>query len=281
MDRFDFDDIELSYQLRDAGDRVVFIHASPFVSWYQPLIAQLQQFSTLSYRRRLREPVHATFRPLTAAEDAMICGRLMEHVGWPSAHIVGHSYGCLVALQLAMDTPDRVASVALLEPAARGIPSSDKVVAALRPVFASYRSGDTAGAVDAFLRHVCGDDYRTTLERVVPGAFNEALDNADLFFQAEMPAVQQWRFGPDDAARVTQPVLNVLGTDSTPRFVEAAEVVQSWFPHAQRLPIPDAGHLLMVQNPTAVGQGLTEFFTRHRRDTAPHPGGDTIEATRR
>ena len=42
----------------------------------------------------------------------------MEHVGWPTAHLVGHSYGCLVALQLAMDTPDRAASVALLEPAA-------------------------------------------------------------------------------------------------------------------------------------------------------------------
>jgi pimeloyl-ACP methyl ester carboxylesterase len=171
--------------------------------------------------------------------------------------------------------------VALLEPAARGIPGSDKIVAALQPVFASYRSGDTAGAVDAFLRHVCGDDYRTILERVVPGAFNEALDNADLFFQAEIPAVQQWSFGPDDAARVTQPVLNVVGTDSAPRFVEGAEVVQSWFPHAQRLPIPDAGHLLMVQNPTAVGQGLTDFFTRHRLDTGHHPEGDTIEATRR
>jgi pimeloyl-ACP methyl ester carboxylesterase len=265
VDRFDFDDIELSYQIKDGGDPVVLVHASPFVSWYQPLVAQLQGFSTLTYRRHLRKPDDGAYRPLTVAEDAAICARLMEHVGWPTAHLVGHSYGCLVALQLAMETPDRAASVALLEPAARGgIPSADKVVAALQPVFAAYRSGDTAGALDAFLRHVCGDDYRTTLERVVPGAFNEALDNADLFFQAEIPAVQQWSFGPGDAARITQPVLNVLGTDSAPRFVEGAELVQSWFPHAQRLPIPDAGHLLMVQNPTAVAHGLTDFFSRHR-----------------
>jgi pimeloyl-ACP methyl ester carboxylesterase len=227
VDRFGFDDIELNYQLSDGGERVVLVHASPFVSWYEPLVAQLQGFSTLTYRRDLRRPDTGGYRPLTVAEDAVICARLMEHVGWPTAHIVGHSYGGLVALQLAMDAPDRVASVAVLEPAARGIPSADKVVAALQPVFGAYRSGDTAGAVDAFLRHVCGDDYRMILERVVPGAFEEALDNADLFFQAEMPAVQQWRFGADDAARVTQPVLNVLGAD---RFVEGAELVQSWFP---------------------------------------------------
>jgi pimeloyl-ACP methyl ester carboxylesterase len=278
VDRFGFDDIELNYQLSDGGERVVLVHASPFVSWYEPLVAQLQGFSTLTYRRDLRRPDTGGYRPLTVAEDAVICARLMEHVGWPTAHIVGHSYGGLVALHLAMDAPDRVASVAVLEPAARGIPSADKVVAALQPVFGAYRSGDTAGAVDAFLRHVCGDDYRMILERVVPGAFEEALDNADLFFQAEMPAVQQWRFGADDAARVTQPVLNVLGAD---RFVEGAELVQSWLPHAQRLPVPEAGHLLMVQNPTAVAQGLTDFFTRQRLDTVHQPASNTSQDTGR
>ena len=68
--------------------------------------------------------------------------------------------------------------MALLEPAARGISSSAQVIASLQPVFAAYRSGDTAGAVDGFLRHVCGEGYRTTLERVIPGASQEALDEA-------------------------------------------------------------------------------------------------------
>ena len=135
-----------------------------------------------------------------------------------------------------MDAPERVGSVALLEPAARGISSSEQVVAALQPVIAAYRSGDTAEAVDGFLRHVCGDGYRATLERAVPGAFDEALDEADLFFQAEMPAVQQWSFGPDDAERVTQPVLNVLGAESAPRFVEGAAARPVLVP-ARRTPL--------------------------------------------
>jgi pimeloyl-ACP methyl ester carboxylesterase len=272
MERLEFADVELSYEVHEGGQRVVLVHASPFVSWYRPLLERLAGFSTLSYRRHLRKPDGGGYRPLTAAEDAAICARLMDHVGWPMAHIVGHSYGALVALRLAMDAPERVCTLALLEPALRDVPSSAAVAAALQPVIAAYRSGDTAGAVDGFLRHVCGDGYRTPLEQVIPGAFGEALDNADLFFQAEIPAVQQWTFGPSDARRITHPVLDVLGAASARRFVEGSELIQTWFPHAERLIVPGTGHLLMVQNPAAIAEGLTGCFTRHPIGNVGQPG---------
>ena len=264
MDRFEFDDVEVSFEVHGQGERVVLVHAAPFVSWYTPLVERLGDYSTLTYRRHLRRPAGGGYRPLSVAEDAATCGRLLEQLGWPTAHIVGHSYGALVALQLALDEPGRVATLALLEPAARGISSSAAVAAALQPVVAAYRSGDTAAAIDGFLRHVCGDDYRATLQRVVPGAFAEALAEGDLFFQAEMAAVQQFSFGADDASSITLPVLNVVGADSVPRFVEGGALVQSWFPSAERLTIPAAGHLLMIQNPAAVADGLKDYFSRHR-----------------
>ena len=269
MDRLEFDGFELTYEAHRAGEPVVLIHASPFVSWYRPLLERLTALSTLTYRRRPRTG-DGGYRPLSVAEDAAVCARLMDHVGWPTAHVVGHSYGALVALQLALDEPERVASAALLEPAARGISSSAAVAAALQPVVAAYRAGDTVGAVDAFLRHVGGVGYRDPLERAVPGAFDEAVAEADVFFQAELPAVQGFTFGPDEARRVTQPLLDVLGADTEPRFVEGSALVRSWFPAAEHLVVPDAGHLLMVQNPNAVAQGLLEFFARHPISTVQH-----------
>ncbi|MFC9763375.1 alpha/beta fold hydrolase [Rhodococcus jostii] len=263
MDSVRFGDVELSYQLREGGERVVLVHPSAFVSWYDPLVEQLMEYSTLRYRRRLRESDSGGYRALTVAEDAATCVGLMDHVGWDTAHIVGHSYGALVALQLALETPERVGSVTLLEPAVRGISSSEQITAALQPVIAAYRSGDKAAAVDGFLRHVCGDGYRAVLDRVIPHAFDEALDEADLFFRAEMPAVQQWSFGAGEAGRITRPVLNVLGAESAPRFVDGSELVQRWFPRAERLTVPGAGHLLMVQNPTASARGLKDFFSHH------------------
>lgn len=78
--------------------------------------------------------------------------------------------------------------------------------------------------------------------------------------------MQQWSFGAAESERITQPVLNVLGAESAPRFVEGSELLQSWFPRAERLSVPKAGHLLMVQNPTAVARGLKDFFSRHPID---------------
>ncbi len=81
--------------------------------------------------------------------------------------------------------------------------------------------------------------------------------------------MQCWRFGPADAARVTQPVLNVLGARSVPRFVPGNELIQSWFPQAERLSVPDAGHLLMVQNPAGLAGGLRDFFAGQRSPAPP------------
>ena len=87
----EFNDIALTYELMGAGERVVLVHASPFVSWYTPLIERLTGFSTLLYRRDLRKTDAGRYRRLTVAEDAAICVRLMAHVGWERAHVVGHS----------------------------------------------------------------------------------------------------------------------------------------------------------------------------------------------
>jgi hypothetical protein len=149
----------------------------------------------------------------------------------------------------------------LLEPAARGVSSSPEAVAALVPVFGAYRRGDRA--VDLFLGVVCGAGYRDELERVLPGGFATAVSRADLFFQAEMPAVGGWGFSAADAAQVTAPILNVRGADTASRFVEASDLVQPWFPQAEELWLPDTGHFLMVQRPEEVALGLVDFLERH------------------
>jgi pimeloyl-ACP methyl ester carboxylesterase len=263
MELVHIDDTEVTFEVRgDGGPEVVLAHASPFVEWYLPLIDRLAGTTTLHYHRRPPRLPGGGYAPLTVAEDAATCARLLDHVGWTSAHAVGHSYGAIVALELARCRPDRVRTLALLEPAARGASASAQATAALGPVFAAYRDGDRERAVDLFLAVVCGTGYRAELESLLPGGFATAVERSDVFFQAEMPAIGGWRFGPDDAARVTAPVLNVRGADSAPRFVEAADLVQGWFPGAEQLRLPDTGHFLMLQRPTEVARALEEHFRR-------------------
>ena len=55
----------------------------------------------------------------------------MRHVGFDSAHVVGHSLGGVIALQLALDAPQAVRTLALMEPALMG--AIAKAEAAERP----------------------------------------------------------------------------------------------------------------------------------------------------
>jgi pimeloyl-ACP methyl ester carboxylesterase len=138
----------------------------------------------------------------------------MRHLGIERAHVVGHSSSANIALQLALDAPEAVHSLALLEPALYSVLSAQTSRVFVGTAVQLYRSDDKAGAVDTFLRGTCGPGYRTVLDQALPGAFDQHVTDADTFFGQELPALQQWSFTPQEARRVTQPVLAVIGAKS-------------------------------------------------------------------
>jgi 3-oxoadipate enol-lactonase len=104
---------------------------------------------------------------------------------------------------------------------------------------------------------------RTVLEKHVPGGVAHAMNDADNFFGSYLPALNAWHFGPKQAAAITQPLLSVLGSETDRWFVESHTLVHSWFPQAEDCAVQGVGHLLHMQRPEPVAQGLAEFFARH------------------
>lgn len=82
-------------------------------------------------------------------------------------------------------------------------------------------------------------------------------------------SLNAWQFGPDQAAAITQPVLSLRGTETERLFVEGHELLHSWFPQLESCTIEGIAHLLHMQRPEPVAQGIAEFFARHPI-TAPH-----------
>jgi pimeloyl-ACP methyl ester carboxylesterase len=126
------------------------------------------------------------------AEHARHCAVLMRRLGIERAHVVGHSSSAVIGLQLALDFPDAVQTLALMEPA-RPVPPTPEQVEFVRdfvaPAIERYRARDRAGAVDAFARGVFGAGYRDPLEQGLPGSFEQAVADADAFFTQELPAL--------------------------------------------------------------------------------------------
>jgi pimeloyl-ACP methyl ester carboxylesterase len=277
MNRARVDGVELEYEIRGSGEPVVLIHAGVFGDWFKPLLeepALTNRSRLVRYHRVGYAGSGRVVGPVTVAEQAAHLRALMRHLGIERAHIVGHSSSGSIALQLALDAPHGVHSLALLEPALLGVPSGPQVAReVLAPALERYGAGDRVGAVDFFLRGVAGPDYRAVLEKAVPGAFDQAVADADTFFGQELPALRQWSFTREEARRIAQPVLAVLGARSdevrpasggaSRVFRERQERLLDWLPNAEPFILPDATHLLQLENPRGMAEGLAAFFTRH------------------
>jgi pimeloyl-ACP methyl ester carboxylesterase len=262
LERVRLVDAELEYEVRGAGEPVVLVHNGVLADWFRPLLDQpaLAGYRLVRYHRAGYAGSPLLAGSLGLADHARHCRGLLDHLGIERAHVVGHSSGGNVALQLALDVPDRVASLALLEAALLTLVPSGPYAA---EAFGRFQAGDRAGAVDTFLRGVFGAGYRPQLEHAIPGAFEQAVADSGSFFGHEAPALLRFAFTELQARRITQPVLAVLGADSdtvSPVFRQRHERLLGLLPHAQAFVLPDAGHLMDVQNPAGVAQRLAAFI---------------------
>jgi len=251
------------------GEPVVLVHGSIIADGFAPLLrepALTASYRLVSYHRRGFAGSTHPDRPLSIAEQAADCRALLGTLGIDRVHVVGHSYGGVIALQLALDAPELVHSLGLLEPALFAVPSGPQLLEAMGPLAGLYQAGDKAGAVDAFERAVIGPDYRASLDNMLPGGFDQAVADADTFFAQELPALMEWRFTREDAQRIRQPVLAVLGADSPslwPGFHEGYDLVREWLPQAEGFVLEAATHGLQMQNPHGAAAALAAFFARH------------------
>lgn len=115
-----------------------------------------------------------------------------------------------------------------------------------------YMTGDKAGAVGAFMQATLGPDYRQMLDAAVPSGYAQAVGDADPLFAQELPALQGWQFTREEARRISQPVLVVLGAESSALwtgFKEGYEVLLECIRRADGFVLPGANHGLQMQNP--------------------------------
>ncbi len=268
MDRANVNGVQLEYEVRGAGEPVLLIDML-IADCFVPLLpepALADGYQLIRYHKRGWVGSTHTPPPVSIADHAADAAALLEHVGVRRAHIVGHSTGASIAAQLALDHPQKVHTLTLLEPTLVSLPLGGEFLEAAAPVFEAYARGDHAGAVAMFVAAASGLDWkecRALLEERIPGVVAQSIEDADTFFGVELPALTEWTFGPEQAAAIRRPVLSVIGAETQPLWVEIAEFLRSSLPHVEECTIDGAGHLLHLDRPEAVARAVSEFLGRH------------------
>ena len=258
----------ISLAVHDAGtgDPVVFVQTALTADELAPLAEHLVDrgpYRSLVYHRRGyagSSPVHG---PGSVVRDATDCRDLVVALGLGKVHVVGYSYSGAVGLQLAVDAAEHVHTLTLIEPPPVHVPSAAEFRAANARLQEVRRARGPITALEEFLARVIGPEWRTEVEKHLPGAAEQMQRDTVTFFDTDLPALLSWRFDAEDAGHIACPVLQISGSDSGPWFAEVRDLVRTWLPQVEDVLLTGADHSLALTHAPQVADALADFLGRH------------------
>lgn len=179
------------------------------------------------------------------AQEVAATEALLQRLGEP-AHLVGHSYGGLMALKVALAAPDLVRSLALYEPVAFGVLDSWADAEALDDLGrdrAGIGGPEGAEALEGFLHRFV--DYWGG-----PGgwgalrpATRDDFRRVGWKLYQEVHSLLRDRTGQAAYASLTVPMLLLSGEHSPPDAKRVVEALAGAIPGATPEVLPSAGHM--------------------------------------
>ncbi|MDF2978021.1 MAG: alpha/beta hydrolase [Actinomycetospora sp.] len=260
----DVGDARLQYRERGDGPPVLLLHAGVFGEWFAPVFAEpaLDGVRLVEVHRAGYGDSSTPERHLTFADHARQCAALLRALGIDRATWVGHSSGASMALQAAIDTPEAVERLVLLEPAPSPAgPSTEELVrTAVGPAVGAAQAGDVRGATEAFMTGVCGAGWAELVrEHLGDDAVEHMVRDARFFFADEVVAAMEWPVDETIAARVTAPTTLVYGAaPATRAHEETTRQLAAWVPGAELVALPGVGHAMPLEDPAAVARLIAE-----------------------
>lgn len=253
----------LEYESTGDGEAVLFIHGAIVADSFAPMMREeaLAGYRLIRYRRRGFGRSISPGNPPTIEEYARDAKALLDELGVSATHVVAHSGGGPIAVQLAIDEPDTVRSLVLLEPALMNAAMAAGFHEMVTPLIKMHQAGDSTNAVDLWMS-AGNEDWGTLIEKCIPGGTDRAIEDAAGTFEFDLAAMRVWDFDAVGASRITQPVLYVTGSRSGHRPSIAA-MFRAAVPHASAEEIPDADHIAPITDPGAVAQVIARFLHDH------------------
>ncbi|MBH1938754.1 alpha/beta fold hydrolase [Streptomyces sp. AV19] len=189
--------------------------------------------------------------PTAAYSQAEDLAAVLGHLGLERAALAGTSMGGATAINLALDTPDRVTALALVCPGVTGCPELTSP-ALTDEIGALARAGDMDGLVALALRTwaAAGTPPDTEaaglLRRAIPAWFSTYPHQV-----ADAPAY-------DRLGELRQPSLVVVAGRDQPEVVRCNEEMATRIPGCRLERLPDCDHLPTLRDPQTVARLILE-----------------------
>jgi pimeloyl-ACP methyl ester carboxylesterase len=175
----------------------------------------------------------------------------MQAVGLSRAAFVGHSMGGAIALSLALHAPERVSGLGLVSTGARLQVNPDLLADAANAT-TFYK---VVGLLNAWSFGPEAPDRLVELARQRLAEVRPSVLYGDLLACNAFDVSEQ-------IGKITSPTLVLSGTADRMVPMRNAQFIADSIPGAELVLIPQAGHMVMLEQPVVVAQALTSFLQR-------------------
>lgn len=253
----------LYYEVAGQGHPLLLIHEGIADSrmWDQQFETFARQYQVIRYDLRGFGKSSVPAGQFANHEDTFA---LLEHLGIKQTHVIGMSFGGLIALDFTLAHPEKVTSLVLGAPSVSGRKSSSADVQRfVEEENSLVEQGDLEAATELNLR-MWVDGPRRTPDQVDPTVRQRVREMQYHAFTVPMPdEAEELPLEPPAITRLAEirvPTLLIVGDYDIPDKHELARQLASEIPQAQQVVIPGAAHVINMEQPAEFNRIVLDFL---------------------
>jgi len=201
--------------------------------------------------------------PYTFEEHAQEAYLLMKELGIDEVHIIGTSYGGEVALRFAIDFPDTVKSISVID----SVSELDEV---LKLFVRGWKNAAKGGNPKKFfwdmVPTIYGDSFiRNNLKMLEERAMSLEKVNSD-YFEGQIALYETFLgdvYMTDLLERISCPTLVVCGEEDILKPRKFSKIIADRIQKAEFAVIPDSGHVTIFEKPDVLNSMLLGFIMKN------------------
>lgn len=260
------------YEVEGSGEPVVLIHAgvANLRMWDEQVEVLRDAYRVIRYDTR---GFGATETDAVEFSNRADIAALLDHLGESSAHVLGLSRGGMIALDFALEYPDRVRSLVVAAGGISGYQSPDEADASVFTEPEKLLEARDWEGISEWETAYWADGPGQPKDRVDPALRARVHDWILTNYQAQKEEGTPQPLDPRAVGRLselTAPLLVIIGTLDEPGTQESMHHLAKAVPGARLEVFEGAAHMLHLEQPDRFNTLLREFLSSA---TAPasHP----------
>lgn len=248
----------LYYEMTGEGQSIILIHGGLLDSrmWEGQFKAFSPRYNVIRYDIRGYGKSALPKGKYSHVKDLL---SLMKFLDIEQAHLIGLSLGGTIAIDFALDYPEKVSSLILVSAVPIGLRSlDDGLTQATLAIFELARNDHFQEAVARWLDHpvfrTIPMKFRTKIQKMISDNLQSWMLPQDNMIWSSPPAAER-------LSKIKASTLIIVGKKDVPDILSAADLLENKIDVAIKMIIADAGHHLNIEKPRQFNSIVLDFLS--------------------